>query len=379
MAQICNDLYIDHNSDLSVQFRNGINILTINIHSFKHKFPAFLGYLNYFNVYFSFIVLTEVWLSDELYNEEGFGIPGYKSVSCLRNEFGGGILIYYRDSFQVQIIETLSGLFNSHESLFINCFLPNYGDFNLWSFYRPPRNSARQFVDYLHNNLDFITNKRAVLTGDFNLDVMKDDSPVVTDLIDILASFGFSYAINKPTHFSTETGSCLDNFWYNLKLPISSYVVSPPLADHMGIILSINANNDNNSRIECIFRDFSCRNKLRFCNNVDFECNQFNIESDDINVETCKFITWMTYLANKYFPLKRKYISKKRFFCPWITTPIKKCIDKKLRWFRLLKAKVITYNSYRRYCGLLRCLLKTAEREYYYKKFKSFGGDSKKN
>ena len=301
MAEIpCRDVTIDPNTKINIDFSNGINILTINIHSLKNKMTTLLNHLEQFNVYFSFIVLTEVWLSDKI--NAGFKIPGYEAASCFRNEFGGGILVYYRDYFEVDIIETMSGIFDSHESLFINCFIPNYGDFNLWAFYRPPRNSARLFVDYLHNNLDFISNKRSVLTGDFNLDILKPNSPVISDFINVLSSFGFLYAISKPTYFSNETGSCLDNFWYNLKLPISSYVVAPPLSDHMGVVLSINANNEHNSNIECIFRDFSLRNKQKFCENIAFECDQFCFNSDDINIETCKFITWITYLTNKYFP-----------------------------------------------------------------------------
>jgi hypothetical protein len=376
----CKNISLDSLDELSSKMNKELLILTINVRSLRGKFPEFLSMLSSFKSNFTFIVLTEVWLDNDI--NVGFNIQGYNYVSCLRNDRGGGIIVYYIDSLQINIIEEMTGIFDSHESLLLSCHIPNYGDISLWSFYRPPHLSCNLFVTYLENNLTYIQGKKCVLTGDFNVDIINDRSHEVDNLINTMTSFGLACIVDKPTYFSPilhVPTTCLDHFWHNLPQLCRSFVVCPPLADHMGIIMCIKLKNSVSEKVEIKFRDFSFANKNIFKSHIERECNMFNFNDNDIDLDTIKFINWVKYLVNKYFPIRKKVVSNKRALSPWITTDISKCIDKKHRWFRMLKARIISYTSYRNYCNLLKCLLRAAERNYYYKRLESFGSDAKSN
>lgn len=76
-------------------------------------------------------------------------------------------------------------------------------------------------------------------------------------------------------------------------------------------------------------------------------------------------IGFLAELLNRYFPIKTKELHEKRLSSPWINNSIKKCIDKKDIWFRLVKGGMISWRSYKRYCNALRDLLRMTEEDYY--------------
>ena len=201
--------------------------------------------------------------------------------------------------------------------------------------------------------------------------------------VNIAKSFGLSCTIDKSTYFSPILGiptTCLDQFWHNVADRNRSFIIYPPLADHMGVLLCIEyKNKSSQNKVEIKYRNFSLVNKNVFLTQLEWECGLLVLAGNDITCETVKFINWMIYLVDKYFPIKKKFVSNKRNLAPWITTRINKCIRKKHKWFKMLKARIITYRSYRDYCILLKRLLRVAERDYYNRRLQSFGNDSRGN
>lgn len=369
----CRNFDIDSIIKLDSDVNDKLTVFTINIRGLRGKFTELLGILNLISVNFTFIVVTEVWISEG--SNAGFQIPNYKTVHSLRNDRGGGIIVYYRDNLDIEIIQEKTGIFPSHEALLLSCNITGIGDMYLWCFYRPPGLSAGLFNLYLETNLPFVLGTRTILTGDFNFDTLLSRRTVsIQDFVDIMISFGFFSCIDKPTYFSPvlqRPTSCLDNFWQNINMGYLSYVIYPPVSDHMGIILSVDFGISTKNKIKINFRDYSIRNKNKFLENINLECQLFRLNSNDANIETTRFVTWMKFLTNKYFKLKSKFITDKRLSAPWMSRQILKCILKKHRWFKLLKGKIITYSTYCDYSKLLRKLLKCAERKYYENKFKN--------
>ena len=72
-------------------------------------------------------------------------------------------------------------------------------------------------------------------------------------------------------------------------------------------------------------------------------------------------------------------MSEKRYRSPWVTSDVLRCIRKKYVWFKLLKRKRINKSCYKVYCNALNALLIIAEEEYFENKFRSLGGNMKKN
>ena len=76
-------------------------------------------------------------------------------------------------------------------------------------------------------------------------------------------------------------------------------------------------------------------------------------------------------ILNKYFGIKTRKFSAKHLASPWIDPDILFCINKKHRWFRLMKYGRITVASYKTYVRKLRRLLWLAESKYYRDRFEA--------
>ena len=77
--------------------------------------------------------------------------------------------------------------------------------------------------------------------------------------------------------------------------------------------------------------------KIIFFGNVTEDFSNFNPPRLYVNLYTNYLVILLLIPLDKYFPLKSKTITQKRVDVLWITSEIMKCIDKKHRWFKLLK------------------------------------------
>ena len=375
----CSNLDLDGAGTIEGKLKDNFSILTINVRSIRGKFTDLLAYIDSFNSKFMFICLTEVCLDEEV--DAGFKIPNYTRFSCFRDANGGGISVYVFDLVTAHIVPEKTGIFPTHESLLLKCDLTGFGEFYLWTIYRTPHLSKVNFCGYLETNLDFFGNKKLCVTGDFNLNLLEKNDRYVNHFINIMSGFDLRSSVDKPTFTSNESRkptSCLDNFWHNFSRSTDSFVIYPPFSDHMAILLCIHFTIPKFFR-PIVFRNFSVENKDKFILNLPEECNRYSMVSPDIDLETKRFLEWFNFLTDKYFPLQRKIVSSKRACAPWITTRIGKCIVKKHKWFKLFKAGLITYNSFKLYCSKLRYLLKCAEAKYYERRFNKLKGNPKKN
>ena len=107
-----------------------------------------------------------------------------------------------------------------------------------------------------------------------------------------------------------------------------------------------------NNIINFRFRDFSYDNINSYLSNIDAEFQLFDGYNGDANIHAENVSMFLSSLQNKYFPIKSKTMSTKRIKIPWLTSEIVKCIDKKHRWHRMVKYKIITLASYKKYCSI---------------------------
>ncbi len=80
-------------------------------------------YLQECNIDYNVLVLTETWLNEN--SESLFEIPGFQNISINRNENrrGGGIRVYILNCLVASKIEKLTGIFDTHEALFMKISL----------------------------------------------------------------------------------------------------------------------------------------------------------------------------------------------------------------------------------------------------------------
>ncbi|XP_046688079.1 WD repeat and FYVE domain-containing protein 3-like [Homalodisca vitripennis] len=72
-----------------------------------------------------------------------------------------------------------------------------------------------------------------IVMGDFNIDILDDNSPMTRKLADLLGSFGLNWSITSPTRVTTTLATAIDNVVTNLS-DTEALVVNTAISDHYG-------------------------------------------------------------------------------------------------------------------------------------------------
>ena len=126
-------LNVDNLSD----FVNGVSlsIFMLNIRSCCKNFDQFILTFCNFLSFFTCIISTETWLTQD--RDNVFNICGFHCVSLYRNNQGGGIKIYIKDSVQCKVLDRYTFVNNLYEMLTIELLYCN-NKYVLTTVYHPP-------------------------------------------------------------------------------------------------------------------------------------------------------------------------------------------------------------------------------------------------
>ena len=172
---ICAEL--DFPSDLNVFMKDESNLsfLNINIRSLRKNFAKLTTFLSQMNYKIKIIIVTETFLKDG--ENKLFSIKGYNHVSMNRQtrNRGGGVRIYYCDTLSVDVIDKNSGIFESHEALFLSIRTQSMGSMTVGGIYRPPGLNIRKFNQYFKNKIfNSEIDNHCVILGDMNIQYRDD-------------------------------------------------------------------------------------------------------------------------------------------------------------------------------------------------------------
>ena len=85
---------------------NCFSILGCNIRSCRKNFNSFVSLLSVLMLKFTVLILCETWLSLDI--DYGFDVAGYNTLNIYRNNFGGGIKVFYDNRFKVELLDNLT-------------------------------------------------------------------------------------------------------------------------------------------------------------------------------------------------------------------------------------------------------------------------------
>ena len=357
-----------------------LSILNININSLNSNLMMLKLFLHQLKFTVDIIVITESKLDDT--TTDLCNLDGYKKLHLNRDKHGGGIAVFYKNTLTIEKNETLTGLFESHESLSFDLITPKSGRVAFICIYRPPNRPFSQFINYMKNFDRRRARKKTILIGDFNICPLRDrNTNSYKDLEAQLMSMNFELVLKHPTFISHAGNmSLLDHLWCNIAAKSETFVFNTVLADHLPTITLLDVNSKM-SDIQVKFRNFSLKNKNNCLNNIIFEINRLikNLENiTDIERRWEIIIETLNRICNKYFPFNTKKLSFKRFTMPWITSDIIKLINKKHKLFKDFKNKVITLESFKLYCKGLKRLLYILEMNYHKSNLEKTQYDMKK-
>jgi hypothetical protein len=222
-------------------------ILSLNCQSLNAKFNQLQLYIEETCMSkFNAICLQETWLSDQsdltLLKLNGFNLIS-KSKSSSQH---GGVAIYLSDKFTHKIL-SFSSQSNSWDGLFIevevNDPLFQYNkNVVIGSVYRPPRDNLDNYTTFI-NELEQIlcnlqmTNKEIVISGDFNIDLLKiREKSVIGDYFEMIIANGFIPKISSPTRITPHSATLIDNILTKLSdnfSSTSSGILTVNISDHL--------------------------------------------------------------------------------------------------------------------------------------------------
>ena len=203
--------YMNHTSD------KGLRVLNLNVCSLKStdKQTQLQGIIEDLNP--DIVVATETKLDNEFSNQELIHqSQGYGIFRKDRDRWGGGILIAFRQTLQVILLDL------PHECplLAVRVKVNNQPDLIVAAFYRSP-SSGPSDLHNLHLNINSIMGSRLpniILTGDFNLPSIQWEENVMIDanpqyglhinelMLDIIDQLGLTQMVLQPTRM----GNILD-------------------------------------------------------------------------------------------------------------------------------------------------------------------------
>lgn len=230
--------------------------------------------------------------------------------------------------------------------------------------YRIPKYNYDIFYERLDKILRKVcssTNKNIILTGDFNIDILKKNNTTL-EFEYFLGQYNLKLSLRKPTRLSSH--SCIDNFAHSYRHGWKADVTDLVLSDHTAQLLKIPVNKICTLKFwKTRKQDLSPNNLSKFKNYL--KCLSFSqvYEAKNANESYECFKDDFLLLYNLCFPVKTVTIHTNKK-TKWLSRGIKLCSKKQrqLLWaYRLnpdMKNKVI----FKKYSQLYRHIIKLTQK-----------------
>lgn len=356
----CNIFNIDtFNSEYSDL--NDLLIMSFNVRSFHANGDEFVSFLNNLVKIPDIIVLTETWFSDTYCD----GFDDYCAFHvCRTNRRGGGVSIFVRNRYKVELIDKLCN--NIYEYCDIKIYVNNV-IINIMGVYRPPSDvNIQEFTGIMERKLSLIdSTELCFVCGDLNIDLLNPNNTEQL-FFDMLRSYLFTSLITQPTRIGSNSISLIDHIWSNSLSGFSSGVILNDISDHYMTFVYVPIPT-NEGDITFSFRDHSdvCVEKFSIAL-TNYLNNRFSLYSDiNFNDRFSIFCDDIYDLYNKYCPVRMKSISVKRIRRPWLGGDIIKNVNRKHKLFKLYKEGSLSFNIYNSFKNKLSRSIKTAKRNYF--------------
>ncbi len=258
---------------------------------------------------------------------------------------GGGLAIYINkrvcDAENIESFVPNSDIENtSGEFQFVK--IHNCKGFNktkiIANVYRSPSRSVDNFnklLDTILRNLDIHSRKHIIVTGDFNIDLIKYQNGLnCQNLIEIMSKYGFVQLVSRPTRVTDHSQTLIDHVYVNqINNTLSCNVLTVDISDHLATLTTIalgsfshSTNRSSNStRHNIETRMFNEANNLRFKELIEEENWDDVCLSNDAELRYEKFCEIYTNHYNEAYPLKNNRVRRnnervdpKPFMLPWL-------------------------------------------------------------
>ena len=168
----------------------------------------------------------------------------------------------------------------------------------------------------------------------------------------------------------------MDHVWVNKYIEREGGIILEDTTDHLPTFIVLkDVPHIENQLTKIEFRDHSFENKRKFIQ----KCSEINwqFSCDNVNDNVVEFSNFVDELYRGCFPLKTKYLSRKRLSNPWLSAAILKSIKNKSNLFKKSKLNFISAEFYKRYKNRLTNVIRAAKRTHYRAAFTNCKNDMK--
>ena len=244
----------------------------------------------------------------------------------------GGVAMFIKNNYKISERKDLKIAYSTKvklEDLWVEIANDNGEQHVISVIYRHPGGDVKQFTE-LENTLSKTENdktiKHNIITGDFNIDLIKFDlNDNTNEYLNTVLKNGFIPTSLLPTRVTSHSCTLIDNIYHksrNSRIQILSGNLMTDMSDHFANSIILHSKNKNKAVDRPMVRIFSDKNKATFQNllskiNWENELSDKNAK-EAMNIFNKKF----TIAYNKPFPFAK--LSRKRSkYKPWITTGLK--------------------------------------------------------
>jgi hypothetical protein len=306
------------------ELHDSLNLLHQNVCGISNKINEIEIYLEEQNRPLQYVCVSEHFLNKN--SVTSLNIQNYK-IAChntrLTKKRGGTLILalnnrdteglVFCDKLYLAEVFEICGIRDIHTGVHICCC------------YRAPySNNFGVFMERFELLLEQLFNKKAIICGDFNVDLMTDNKQR-SDFLSLLNSYNFKHLIDNVTFRRNDSQSCIDNFITNLP---SDSILSTK-TDHNGLA-------DGHAAIFCeLATEVNKNNDPK----QNFVVREKRFVSDKVNLQSfrsrLKTINWYNLSINEFFEklldfyrvsfrkTKKRMKLKRNSKIRWITNGIK--------------------------------------------------------
>lgn len=303
------------------------------------------------------MVFTETWLTSED-DAKLYEINNYKHIYNYRKQKkGGGVSIYIHDSIGYEVTENT--VENNNHYLWVSI---DKLSLNIGGIYRPGDTNLTDFMDTYVAQLE--QRKRSIVFGDFNVDLLTNDSKVA-QYRNIVQGSGYEI-INKidrtySTRETSTTNTILDHVCTNINNHSFNFsIIESSLSDHKQIFVEIGEmKTQKNNKIHYKALDYDNLYKSALKESYTNDRNDFSC-----------FEQYVSELIARNRTDKIKILNPPQ--TDWITKDIINAIDSRNQLHQATKtnpADDSLSKKFYRERNRVRKMIKQSKRKYYYTLF----------
>ena len=328
---------------------------------------------------FSFVAITETWLSD--HTNELYGMPNYIMESRYRKcKKGGGVALYVKDSIPYIVREDLEFFDYEIESLFIEIDSKVFQtpcNIIIGIVYRMPDSSIDDFNDRVADILNVINKENTLfyMLEDLNIELLKcDEHRLTSSFIDILYSNNVYPLITQPTRVTQNSATLIDHILTNNFDIIGNHkkgILCTDISDHYAVahVAGNTKNHVKDTTVLGVKRDLCQRNVQKFIHEMQQIDWKVVMNLKETQGAYSEFNAVVTKLYNKSFPYKKTnnykpYFDRK----PWLTSALKESIKIKNRLYvnrNEMDSIGEQWSKYKIFRNKLYHLIRATEWQYY--------------